>query len=224
VVAWRRRKDARAPEILAAARKLLEKDGAVNTSMARIAKEAGISEATVYKYFQSKEMLLNQVLEDWATPFIERLLSELPHVHGVRSRLILIAVRFLRSLGETPKLHRVFFQEFRWVNYRESPLHKINRRFSNTVIETVEEGIRSGELRPNIDGPMFRDMLFGGLEHIGIRTSFVGRELDIAAEAAKYIDLMLEGGLVRPDEGAVPDELTRLSTLINRLEKQLDRN
>jgi TetR/AcrR family fatty acid metabolism transcriptional regulator len=220
-VAWRRRKDARGPEILAAARAKLEKHGAANTSMASIAKAAGVSEATVYKYFQSKEALLNQVLEDWAMPFIERLQSEMAQVRGVRSRLILIALRFLRALEETPKLHRVFFQELRWSNYRDSPLHRINRLFTNTVIETVEDGIRSGELHPGVDASIFRDMLFGGLEHIGIRTSFAGRQIDIADQAARYVDFMLEGGLARAQDSSVPEELSRLSALIDRLEAQI---
>ena len=220
-VAWRRRKDARAPEIMVAARQLIEKHGAANTSMSRIAKAAGISEATVYKYFQSKEALLNQVLEAWAMPFIERLLGELEQVRGVRSRLILIAIRFLRSLDETPKLHRVFFQELRWSNYRASPLHKMNHKFSNTVVMTVKDGIQSGELRGDINPAMFRDMLFGGLEHIGIRTSFAGRAIDVEPEAARYVDMMLDGSLARETERATSNELTRLSALIDRLETRV---
>ena len=83
-VAWRRRKDHRPQEILAAARRLIEEEGAAATSMARIAKLAGVSEATVYKYYESKQDLVNQVLTEWAQPFVERLASELRHISGLQ--------------------------------------------------------------------------------------------------------------------------------------------
>lgn len=216
-VAWRRRKDHRQPEILQAARRLIEENGAAATSMMRIAEAAGVSEATVYKYFESKQDLVNQVLHDWAVPFIDRLVSELDHVSGLQARLTLIAIRYIRSIGETPKLHRVVFQELRWANYRGSPLHRLNQKFARTVVTTIEEGIRGGEVRPGVDPAMLRDMLFGGLEHIGLRTSFAGRNIDADAEASRYVSLILQGILARPGATDMPSELARLSALIDRL-------
>ncbi len=227
-LAWRRRKDARPQEILAAARQLIEEEGASATSMARIAKLAGVSEATVYKYYDSKQELVNQVLADWATPFVERLISELPHISGLRSQLSLIAVRFLRSMEETPKLHRVFYQELRWSDYRGSTLHRLNHVFAQTVVATVKRGIAEGEVHPDVDPQMIRDMLFGGLEHLAMRTSFIGRPIDINAEATRYVDIML-AGMVLPANAARPAEnsgrpeaaLGRLEMLVERMEAAL---
>lgn len=221
-VAWRRRKDFRQPELLAAARTLIEEEGAANVSVARIARAAGVSEATVYKYFENKQDLINQVLSDWATPFIERLTAELAPIIELRPRLVLVAIRYLRSLEETPRLHRVFFQELRWSEYRGSAIHQLNHRFVKGVMSTIEEGMRSGELRPDLDPRAFRDMLFGGLEHIGMRTSLAGRPIDVETEAGRYVDMMLQGALARPAQRTMPAELTRLATLIDRMEKRLD--
>lgn len=220
-VAWRRRKDHRPQEILVAARRLIEDEGAAATSMARIAKLAGVSEATVYKYYESKQDLVNHVLTEWAQPFVERLASELRHIAGLRARLTLIAMRFLRSMEETPKLHRVFYQELRWSNYRGTPLHKLNHEFAQSVVMTIDAAIKSGEIRQDVDPAMLRDMLFGGLEHIAIRTSFVGKAIDVDAAASSYVDLMLSGLLVKPAETSMSDELTRLAGLIDRLEARL---
>jgi AcrR family transcriptional regulator len=220
-VAWRRRKDFRQPEILAAARALIEEEGAANVSVARIARAAGISEATIYKYFENRQDLLNRVLSDWATPFIERLTAELAPLVELRPRLVLVAIRYLRSMEETPRLHKVFFGELRWSNYRGSAIHTLNRRFVAGVMSTIEDGIRSGELRPDLDPRAFRDMLFGGLEHIGMRTSLAGRPFDVEQEAGRYVDMMLQGSLSRPVERSMPSELSRLSKLIDRMEKRL---
>lgn len=221
-VAWRRRKDFRPQEILAAARQLIEEEGAAATSMARIAKLAGVSEATVYKYYESKQDLVNQVLVDWASPFLERLAHELPHFSGIRAQLTLIAIRYLRSMEETPKVHRVFYQELRWSNYRGSPLHKLNHQFTQAVVVAVEAAAKAGELQGEIDPAMVRDMLFGGLEHIAMRTSLIGRAIDVEQEAARYVDLMLTG-MMRTDARSTTmnDELDRLARLVDRMEDRL---
>lgn len=221
-LAWRRRKDARPQEILAAARRLIEDEGTAATSMARIARLAGISEATVYKYYENKQELVNQVLTDWATPFVERLASEIQHIHDLRSQLTLIAVRFLRSMEETPKLHRVFYQELRWSDYRGTMLHALNHRFAQTVVTAIEQGKERGEVRNTVDPVMIRDMLFGGLEHIAMRTSFVGRPLDADAEATRYVEVVLSGVLTpREAIGKAPD-LDRMTALLDRFETMLD--
>lgn len=229
-ITWRRRKDQRPQEILTAARQLIEEQGAAATSMARIANLAGVSEATVYKYFTSKQDLINQVLTEWATPFVERLTAELPHVSGIRSKLTFIAIRFLRSIEETPKLHRVFYQELRWANYQGSELHRLNRKFAHSVVDVIEQASAAGDLREGVNATMMRDMLFGGLEHMALRTSFIGRDLDIEAEAARYVELMLSG-IIKPRAEIGPSaiaaepiaaSLDRLTGLIDRMENALD--
>jgi AcrR family transcriptional regulator len=221
-VAWRRRKDQRRPEILAAARTLIEAQGASRVSIARIAAEAGVSEATVYNYFPGKQALVDEVLREWAMPYIEQLTAELRSIVELRSRLVLIATRFLRSTEQTPKLHRVYYSEIRWEDYRGSEIHRLNARFTRSFVETVESGIASGEIEPGTDPAMFRDMLFGGLEHIAQRTLLAGRPLEIEPTAARYVDLMLQGARPRPAGGELAGEIGRLAAVVDRLERRID--
>ncbi|AXB78703.1 TetR/AcrR family transcriptional regulator [Novosphingobium sp. P6W] len=221
-LAWRRRKDFRPQEILSAARQLIEEEGAKATSMAKIAKLAGVSEATVYKYYDNKQELVNHVLTDWATPFVERLTGELQHIADLRTQLTLIAVRFLRSMEETPKLHRVFYQELRWSDYRGTTLHAQNHTFAQTVVDAVERAKGQGKARADVDPVMIRDMLFGGLEHIAMRTSFIGRPLDIDAEATRFVDVLLGGVLMAPAAPAPIPDVDRLAGLVDRMETLLD--
>ncbi len=210
----------RGPEILAKARELIEEEGAADVSVARIAKAAGVSEATVYNYFQNKQDLVNRVLRDWAQPFIDTLVAELAPLTELRPRLLLIATRYLRSMEQTPRLHRVFLTEIRWADYRGSEMHRLNNRFVRGVMDTIRDGIESGEITSGTDPAMFRDMLFGGLEHIAQRTLFAGRPLDLEAEAARYVDLLLQGARPRTATD-MPNELRRLAVLVDRLERRL---
>lgn len=191
--AWRRRKNDRPAEIVAAAREMLEAKGLSGVSMARIAARANVSEALVYRYFDSKQALINQVLTEWAEPFITSLLARLEGATTVRERLALIATSYLRGMDDTPRLHRVFYQELRWQDYAGSPLHRLNRRFANTVVDVLREGMEAGELRGDIDAAMVRDMLFGGLEHVAMRTSLAGKSVDVEQQAGTFVDTLLGG-------------------------------
>ena len=231
--AWQRRAADRPTDILRAARLLLEEHGYATVSMAKIADQAGVSEATVYKYFQNKQDLMGQVLTEWATPFIEGLQQELPLVTGVRTAIALIATRYLGGMLQTPRLHRVYYQELRWGNYIGSPMHKLNQRFARMAVRVIEDGVSSGELAAHTNPITVRDLLFGGLEHIGQRTAFAGRSLDVVQEAQVLTRHLLDGITAAPPPPtaarilagakAGPDSLDDLATLVNRLESAVTR-
>jgi AcrR family transcriptional regulator len=188
--------------------------------MVQIARAAGVSEATLYKYFDSKQALLSAVFTEWARPFVANLLDELHHIHGLRSQLALIGMSFLRGIQKTPRLHLIFFREIRWQNYQGSDLHKANHDFAQTIVAAVQRAIDHGEIRQGVDPTMVRDMLFGGLEHIAMRTLFTGRAIDIAMEVERYIDVIMHG--VSMTTSASPEQkdlAERIETQINRLEE-----
>lgn len=68
---WRRRKEDRPAEILAAALKTFTIKGFAATKLDEVAKEAGVSKGTVYLYFESKETLFQSVVNEFVLPHIE---------------------------------------------------------------------------------------------------------------------------------------------------------
>jgi len=69
---WKRRKEARPEEILDAALKLFTEKGFSSTRMVDVAKAAGISKGTLYLYFDSKESIFRDVVQQRITPQIDR--------------------------------------------------------------------------------------------------------------------------------------------------------
>ncbi len=68
-----REKFERRRTILNCARILILSQGVQNVSMEDIAKKAELSKATVYLYFSSKDILLNEICEEAAKSFLEKL-------------------------------------------------------------------------------------------------------------------------------------------------------
>ncbi len=200
-LAWRRRAAHRPREIAAAARALLEQRGYRGFSMARVAQRAGVSEATIYAYFRGRQELMNRVLTEWATPFVEELEQDIARVSGLRAKVELIARRYLRSMQKTPRMHRAFFQEIRWGDYHGTPLYRLNQRYARMLTEAVREAVAAGEAAPSTSAAALRDILFGGLEHVAQRTIFAGRPAGIEAEAIGVATLILDGAVRRRRAG-----------------------
>lgn len=90
------KKEAVREAILSAAFALFKDSGYSETSMAQIAKQAGVSPANIYVYFESKLELLFQIYSPWLQDRLQRLEQEVSAIKDPEARLRLI----LRTLWE----------------------------------------------------------------------------------------------------------------------------
>ena len=216
--AWRRRKPHREQEILQAARGVLEESGYEGAAMIEIARRAGVSEATLYNYFDSKHDLMHRVIGAWMKPSLEALEREIWLIDGVAGRLRLLATRHLREIAATPRLHRVIYSELRWTDYAGSPMHRMNQRYARIVVRILQDGMRDGELNAGIDLRVARDLFFGGMEHTGWRVLLLDHEVDMETAANTLVDQFLAGLGVKPAGATVAATEARLSRLVDRME------
>ena len=79
---FRRRAEHRPDEVLDAALALFVENGYAHTSVAQIARAAGISKGAVYLYFPSKQAILEGLVKRAVQPVSARALEALPHVPG----------------------------------------------------------------------------------------------------------------------------------------------
>ncbi|MGY6535166.1 MAG: TetR/AcrR family transcriptional regulator [Pararhodobacter sp.] len=221
--AWRRRKSHRRDEIIAAARACLEESSGLGVPVEAIGRRAGVSEATVYNYFGTKNDLLTAVLEAWMLPAIEVLRLEVDAALSVDARLFTIARRHLLEIQRSPRLHELVYRQLRWTDYRGSALHRYNQVYSGVLRDVLETAREQGELRADIDIPVCRDLFFGGLEHLGYRTIFAGHDIDPGALARRYVRTMLDGWRLGPDaRRGSPDQ--RLQQVLHALESLVARH
>lgn len=223
--AGKRTRQDRQPEILAAARELLEKKGLDGFSIADVAKRVEVSEAAVFYYFPTRRHLMFRVISDWMLPVLERLELDLPHIGGTRERLMVFITRHLHEMVQAPGLHRLIYRELHWDNYYTSTLHRLNQRYTRIVLWIIEQGKRSGEIRQSVDAHLTRDLLFGGLHHVGWRTLLNGRDLDIEGTAGQIAEQLHLGICVTPRADALAGSpvlqaaIERLELLAGRIER-----
>ena len=79
----------------------------LGASTARIAKEAGLAEGTIFTYFPSKDDLLNELYIELKTEVYRRMHANFPHESGLRERARHIWTEYLRWAIEKPDDRKV---------------------------------------------------------------------------------------------------------------------
>ena len=133
--------------ILAVAERLLARNGWRNTSLAQIAKEAGVSPAGLLHHFDSKEQLLNAVLDARDADDDE---------HADRSGdLITELVRVTERFTRAPELVGTFTVLLAENIAPDAPLHdRLHNRYrdaADIIVKIIERGQRKGMYRTDFD-------------------------------------------------------------------------
>jgi AcrR family transcriptional regulator len=125
---WRRRKDARPQEILAAALSVFAERGFAAARMDDIASRARVSKGTIYLYFESKEAVFRALIQETlakrvsdlaafvrdhrgpVAPLLRELLLRLGHMVST-SDLVVLPKMVIAEAGNFPDLARIYREE-----------------------------------------------------------------------------------------------------------------
>jgi Transcriptional regulator len=200
---WKRRKEARPAEIVAAALAIFAEKGFAAARTEDIAVRAGISKGALYLYFPTKEDLFRAVVKDAVVPNVEALranieASALPFADMlhmflprfaemvVQTRLGAVAKMVVGESGNFPELARVWYDNV------------INPAIA-MVGGLIERAQQLGQVRPgdprahafSIMGPMLMGVIW--------RETFTpigGDEVDLPMLARQHVETVLNGMLV----------------------------
>ena len=203
---WRRRKEARPGDIVAAALAVFAEKGFAGARIEEIARRAGVSKGTVYLYFETKDDLFRAVVHDAIIPNIDEigataLAADLPFPDVLRTLLPrfaeLVTTRPIGAVvkmvvGESrnfPELARVWHDE-------------VIAKGIDLISALIRRGQARGEIRPgdprtyafSIMGPILIGVLW--------RETFTpigGAAIDLPAVARQHVETVLEG-LAQPGD------------------------
>jgi AcrR family transcriptional regulator len=196
---WRRRKEARPDEILAAALASFAERGFAATRLEDVAARAGISKGTLYLYFKGKEELFEAVVRATLVPNLERLEVLTASFEGSSARLLerlllTIAGVVDSRVGAIPKL--VIAEAGNFPELARFYLDEVVRRGLRLIGTILRRGIERGEFRPiDVDHAVFcviAPMLIAALWKNSLEPHD-DAPLDAQALARAHLDLLLRG-------------------------------
>jgi AcrR family transcriptional regulator len=162
------RSERRVREILTAAREVFSEQGYEKTTTLEIARQLGISEATIFSYFKSKRDLCMQVIKGWYDEISLVLEQEVPGIAGVRAQLRFVVRKHLITLmQEGTGMCKLVLGEGRSMDDEFAGLMaELKRRYTAPLMKVLAVAQRSGEVRADMPLPLLRDMVYGSMEHV----------------------------------------------------------
>jgi AcrR family transcriptional regulator len=157
---------ARQQQIVDAARKLIVKYGSEHLTVRRIAKEVGISEAAIYRHFKSKKEILFFLADHITCSLLEGI--DKARTENDTS---------LESIDNILKSHLSAIEQKQGMSFQVIAEiislgdKKLNKKVSDDIVSYIErlkellaDGVKSGEVRGDIDLEAAATLLFGMIQ------------------------------------------------------------
>lgn len=201
------RNKTRKDRIMDAALRIFAEKGFQNSTITEISKEAGVSEATIYEYFGTKEDLLFAIPEKITNDTFEASSKVIPYIKGVEGKIRAILLFYVQLYQSNPNYSAlVLLQLMPNKRFRNTPAHTAIRRSSHVLLDCIKEGIANGTFRKNSNPYLIRSMLLGAIEHMFIHWHMMGmpkRKTSIADMLDPLIEIVFEGIRARKEESGV---------------------
>jgi len=184
----------RRDELLAIAAGLFAERGFKNTTVRDIADAAGILSGSLYHHFDSKESMVDELLDTFQTELWTKYDAIEASDLTPKDKLVAVVRTSFEAIGEhrnevaifqTDALYLATFERFGYLIER-------NRKFRTLWTGLLEEGVASGELRADLDVALvyrfLRDTVW-----VAVRWYRPGGSLTPADVADQYLSILLEG-------------------------------
>jgi len=166
--------------------------GAITT--AEIAKNAGVTEALIYKYFKDKRDLLHQVLKEYLEDYMIRFGMDLKGIKGALNKLRRLIWVHIHTYSSNRIFAKILIIEVRnHLDYYKSETYGVVKEYSDMILDIVEEGIELGEIRDDIPAKFIRQGILGCIEHTCLSHIVFGREFDPDELTDDLCELLFSG-------------------------------
>lgn len=165
----------RKDRIMDAALRIFAEKGFQNATITEISKKAGVSEATIYEYFGTKEDLLFAIPEKISNDTYEASSRVIPYIKGVEGKIRAILLFYVQLYQSNPDYSAlVLLQLMSNKRFRQTPAHAAIRKSSHGLLDCIREGIADGTFKNDADPYLIRSMLMGTIEHLFIHWHMQG--------------------------------------------------
>jgi AcrR family transcriptional regulator len=172
----------RRPQIVRAAAEVLYERGLFDTRIGDIAERAGTSSPTILYYFETKDRLLEEAVDQTDREFYERLTDGQQRQVLASAKLVHLVEEISRGPGGLNDW--TLWMEV-WVRARRDPSVResyfaLDRRQRSMIAEIVKEGQREGEFDEDVDAEEFAISLSGLMDGLGVQVTL--GQPDVTAE------------------------------------------
>lgn len=186
--------EARRDQIQRAAEKVFARNGFQESTISDIAKEAGLSDATIYEYFPSKEELLFSIPGELTLEEKDSIEFHLAHARGAGNKLRSLIYHYLwfwQSHPDYASVALLILKQNR--KFVDTEAYRIIQETYSMIPEIIREGIASGEFDPSIRIGVATSMVLGAIEHMVVHRLLHGKPDDLLDYVDYLADTVIRG-------------------------------
>ena len=183
--------------ILDAAVVEIARHGYYQTTVAMIARRAGVADGTIYLYFRNKEEILFSLFERAMGRFISEGRSQVDQAASAVDKLGQIVVLHLTLVGQDRDLAIITQVELRHsIHFMDTLSRSQVGEYLGILAEVVAQGIREGSFREDLDPVFAAKSIFGVLDEMATDWVLSRRNKRLESKV-KAVTAFLLGGLSR---------------------------
>jgi AcrR family transcriptional regulator len=147
--------------ILRAARRLFAQKGMEESTIRDIARQAGVSPASVVVHFKSKTALLEEALNHDIETALSKLVASMPEDLELLERLMHLAKGFFRLYDQNRKLYRALIRYTIFEPAGETPnITNVSELYLRLLSGLIEESQARGIIRREVDATVAAGSIF----------------------------------------------------------------
>jgi TetR/AcrR family fatty acid metabolism transcriptional regulator len=153
--------------IIASAKKLFADQGYQKTTIMDISRQAGLSDAALYEYFNGKEDLLLTIPDLWVSELIPDLERQLFGIKGAVHKLRKFLWWYCRRVEEAPLDAKIVYLHLKTnAKFMDTDVYSNVKVLYSYLLDIFEQGRKDGEIRKEVDSRIARSIFIGTMEHI----------------------------------------------------------
>ena len=181
-------------QILEAAVKVFARQGFHQSTVAQIAKEAGVADGTIYLYFKNKDDILVQFFSFRAKQVFESFRKEVDRAQNSLDKLRNLIHRHLAEF-QRDRDGAIVYQVETHQNSRlaEAQIKEMSQMYRDIISEIVEQGQQEGTIRKDLYVGLVKRFIIGAVDEVINTWIHSDGEYDLVSMASPLVDLFVRG-------------------------------
>lgn len=158
--------------ILDAALELFAERGFHGTAVPLVAEKAGVGAGTIYRYFESKEALVNALYQQWKRAMVDAVLLDFPHDAPIRGQFHAFWRRMVDFARENPRAF-AFLQLHHHAPYLDERSRMLEE-LSHAPARALFDETRKQQITKDVPADILMALVFGAFVGV-VRAAQEGR-------------------------------------------------
>ena len=180
--------------ILEAAVKVFARQGFYQSTIAQIAKEAGVADGTIYLYFKNKDDILVNFFRYKTKQVFERFRAEVGKAESGLDKLRNLIRRHLAEFQRDRDMAILYQVGTHQIDrLAEDQIREMSKMYQDLISEIVEAGQQEGSIRKDLYVGLVKRFILGGVDEVINTWLHSEREYDLVSMADPLVELFVRG-------------------------------